>query len=117
MEHQLREAEEPRVILHHHAAEPEAEREAEHRAGTHHGQGEFPIVPGDRPIGVAERLQCRDLLALRPHQPPQHRVQQKHRDGEEYGRHGRRHHTLLGDLVGEEPVRGWSRRPWAIRPP
>ena len=60
----------------------------------------------ERPVGVAQRLQRRDLFALCGHQPPEDDVQEERRHAEEDGRNRRRHDALLLDLVVEETVRG-----------
>ena len=64
------------------------------------------VVQRERPVGVAERLQGGDLLALRGDEPPQDDVQEERGHAEEDRRDRGRHDALLLDLVVEKTVRG-----------
>ncbi len=61
---------------------------------------------GNRGTGVAERLECRHLLALRSHQARDDDIEQEGRNREENGRQHGAQHPLLLDLVVEHGVRG-----------
>ena len=69
-------------------------------------QHQLQVVQRDRAVGVAERLQRGDLLALRRHQARHHHVEQEGRDAEEDRRQHGAQHALLLDLVVEHRVRG-----------
>ena len=62
-------------------------------------------MPGNGRIGIAQRLERSDLLALRGHQAREHHMQQKSRHGQKDGGQQGAHHALLLDLVVEHGVR------------
>ena len=69
----------------HFIAYPGADREAENDASQHDRQHQFEVMGGDGEVGIAERFQCRDLIALGGYLAGQHHVQQECRHTEENG--------------------------------
>ena len=104
LEHQRRQAKEAVIACHHRLAEQEAAGQAERRSEQNDDRDQLEIVQHQRRRRKAERLQGRDLLALRGHQPSEHHVEQKRRDPEEDDGNGDRHHLLLVEFVLEETV-------------
>ena len=85
---------------------PHPDDRADHQREGHDDEGEFQVVETDLPRGVAKRLELRDLLALEPHEPREHRAAHEGRDAQEDGgkRDGKRAEDI--DLV-VEPLRRW----------
>lgn len=98
--------EEGTIGLDHQRAEPGSEAGSRDNAEQDHDGGELEVVQEDRLVGIAERLQSRDLLALDLHQPSHDDMQEKTGDAEEDQRHDDRHGALLGQLILDEAMRG-----------
>ncbi len=97
---------EPAIAVHHAATEQHAAGDAQHRTDGDDDDDEFQIMRGDGSGRESQRLQRRDLLALRGHQATERHVEQKCGNAEEDVRDRRRHDLLLRQLVGEEAMRG-----------
>ena len=87
------------------AAQPGTGRQSEDDAEQHDHQHELQVVQPDSAVGVAQRLQHRDLPALRADLPRQHDVQQEHRDAQEHARQHQPEHAHFGDLLRDRLVR------------
>jgi hypothetical protein len=85
--------------------QPPAEGDPDRGAEQHDDRGELEVVPGDHAVVVAERLQRRDLPALRVHLPVQHDVQDERRDKEKDRRQYEAEYPLLVDLLRHDLVR------------
>ena len=103
--HEHREAEDLVVQAHQQHTQPFAQRQAQQPAAGDHGGDQLEVVQGDGAVGVAQRLERRDLLALGRDQPRRDHMQQEggHRQ-EDRGQH-RAQHLLLADLVVQHGVR------------
>ncbi len=102
---ELREVEEIGVQAGHGVAEPVAQPDADRHAEQHDHRGELQVVPGDGEVVVAERLQRRDLAALRVHLPVQHHVEDERRHQQEDRRQHGAEHALLADFLRQDLVR------------
>ena len=103
--HEYRKAEHFVVQPHQQRAQPFPEGQPQQPATGGHRRDQLEVVQGDDAVGIAERLERGDLLALRRHQPRRDHVQQEggHRE-EDRGQH-RAQHLLLADLVVQHRVR------------
>ncbi len=104
-----REMEEARVQAGHRLAEPRADSDADERADRHDDDDLQQVMRGDRAVAVAKRLQCRDLLALRPHQARDHHVQQERGHAQEDGGNDVADRAVLRELGGDDALGGLFR--------
>jgi hypothetical protein len=80
-------------------------------------QHQLQVVQAIAGFGIAERLQRRDLLALRRHQARDDDVEEERGDGQEDGRQHGPEDALLLDLAVEHRVRGLMLAAVRLRPP
>ena len=106
LEREAREAKEAVIARDHGASEAFARRDAEDRAEADDDRGELEIVNEDRRGRKAERLERRDLLALRHDQSSQRHVEQKGRDPEKDAGHRDRHERRRLSLTGAAGLGG-----------
>ncbi|MDT4830758.1 hypothetical protein FQZ97_642340 [compost metagenome] len=80
-----------------------ADQHAQAQPGQHaepgDGEGELDVMPRNRAVGVAQRLERGDLAALRGHLAAEHHIEDEHGHREKDRRQHGAHHLELGQLV------------------
>ena len=102
---EAREVEELGVQAGEHLAQGVADGHAEHHAEGDDDEHQLEVMRGDGAVRIAQRLQRRDLLALRGDEARDDDVEQEGRHAEKDRRQHGAQHLLFLDLVGEHCVR------------
>ena len=101
---QVREAEVLHVEIEHPGAHQRPQRDPEHAAQDRHHHRPLGEVQPEAQVGVADRLEHRDLFALDRDHPPEHHIEEERRDPQEDHGHQQRHAAEPGQFVLEIPV-------------